>query len=263
MEIPEKCNLEHIAQGVYTDGRFAYKFNFSRNSEVLALIKAKGLSGVQQYVAVKNNVLVTDLIEGKDCRCGGVNPTQKQLEDFIDNYVAFYKEGLWFEPKPKNLMFSPDKGFTMIDLDILGEGRELGLNSLVTIITDVTIGKEQRVDYNNDTRFASKKSVDIYNFVIKRLFKLDPTLARKEVLIDGLNPRITKHGDFLNLEQEDREFQDLKKIMKEHYNFDLLPPSEYRTKKEEPCPKKEICQNLPCVTGSKYGSGYEFDNQIK
>ena len=123
ISIPSKDTLKHVAQNVFTDGDFAYKYfdegnEYLLNNEVAVLIKVRGLQYCQQIVVSADNVLVTKFINPKSIKDHEYfkNVNIKSIDNFLNTLIKMAKRNVYFDAKPKNIIYCKDGYFYPIDL---------------------------------------------------------------------------------------------------------------------------------------------------
>ena len=90
------------------------------DEEVEASSRVAGISGYERIVAASpEGTIVSEKIEGSDL--ADISPedlygiTDEQIDAYVHSIIAGHAQGVSIDPKPANVMYSPDKGFTIID----------------------------------------------------------------------------------------------------------------------------------------------------
>lgn len=79
-----------------------------------------GIPGYERIVAASpEGVIVSEKIEGSDLADIAVEDlsaiTYEQIDNYIQAIIAGHAQGIAIDPKPANVMYSPNNGFTIID----------------------------------------------------------------------------------------------------------------------------------------------------
>ena len=90
------------------------------DEEVEASSRVAGIPGYERVVAASpEGIIVSEKIEGSDLADISSEDlsriTGEQIDSYVEAIIAGHARGISIDPKPANVMYSPDKGFTIID----------------------------------------------------------------------------------------------------------------------------------------------------
>lgn len=170
------------------------------DSRVAGGILAKGIKGFEQFVAAsyEEGVVVSEYAPGKQMLELSLDDakhiTDEQLGDLVDGVIEFSKRGGGMDPKPSNLLYDADEGFTVIDVF---SGRDASRGEHLKPSLASNLG----YTVHAINAAAGRISEDLLSSRTPENFELD---YETKVFQDGLVDRLIRQIE-VRISKEDRE----------------------------------------------------------
>lgn len=119
-------------------GRFAFTGSASEmDRRAMATAKAKGVPHLEQIVALSygHRVTISEIMPGlcldHTMKIDDMKKvTDGQISELVTTVITAVRRGIRIDPKPTNILYDPDEGFGIIDIDTIdgaiSVGKELG-----------------------------------------------------------------------------------------------------------------------------------------
>ncbi len=178
--------------------KYAAKFGSvaQLNMEVKELQKGKGVSNLSQLVtySFEDSVTIMELLLGKNISEFNLDTqpryTDAELAQLIGTIDKMSKKGLNLDPKASNFMYTPKKGFSILDYHI-AQSRDSAGMTIISVIRALTCAR-----YNN-SYYTHFQIVDILSRILHILKKRFPLLFTEVLRLNNeakLDSRSSSYG---------------------------------------------------------------------
>lgn len=211
--IPEisPAPLERLSDKVFSDGRLVYKIydrslKHIKEDELKALKRVREISGCQKLVRSNELIIVTELAKGKRFEAG-MKPTDKHIKGLLETLIKMGSVDVSFEPEPRNLVYSPNEGFTVIDLQT-EKNPKISVPDLAVIFSEF--------DGTNSELFLQE-----YTRILSALYDVNKELAKKAIF-EGNQLWITHSGHLNEISRNSSIFNNLQSVLQVKFGESLI-----------------------------------------